>query len=132
MSMNNRSDNRHNVKENTMKTLKKVVLTATVVAIGATFSAKAGEPPYSPKAKEQAASSRKVPIAQNEVNLAANLPYGNVKAVEITQSIRKVSGTNNDIDLAHATRPSLAPKDPRIDIAWRENATLEFQIAPTK
>ena len=115
-----------------MKTLKKVLLTAAVVAIGATFSAKAGEPLYSPKAKEQAASLRKVPTAQNELNLAANLPYGNAKALEIAQSIRKVPGTNNDFDLVHATRPSLAPKDPRFDIAWRENATREFQIAPTK
>ena len=131
-NMNSRPNDRHDMKDNTMKTLKKVLLAAAVVAIGTTLSAKAGEPLYSPKAKELAAALRKVPIAENEPNLAANLPNGNAKAWEVAQSLRRVPGTGTDIDLAHATRPMLSPKDPRFEVAWRENAEREFQIAPVK
>jgi hypothetical protein len=120
------------MKVNNMKTLKIALLTAAVVAIGTTLSAKAGEPLYSPKAKEQAESLRKVPIAENEVNLAANRPDGNAKAWEVAQSLRRVPGTGADIDLAHATRPTISPKDSRFEAAWRENAEREFQIAPVK
>jgi hypothetical protein len=103
-----------------------------VVAMGATLSTKAGEPLYSPKAKELAESLRKVPTSQSDVNLAAIRPTGNAKASELAQSLHKVPGIAADVDLAHATLPTFAPKDPRFDFAWRENAVREFQIAPAK
>jgi hypothetical protein len=120
------------MKEHDMKTLKKFLVAAAAVAVGAALSAKAGEPLYSPKAKELAASFRKVPVAQNEINLAANRPAGNAKAAELAQSLRKVPGIAADIDLAHAARPTFAPKDPRFDVVWRENAVRQFQIASVK
>jgi hypothetical protein len=115
-----------------MKTEKRLLVVAAAVALGVALSAKAGEPLYSPKAKELAESVRKVPTSQSDVNLATIRPNGSPKAWELAQSLRKVPGIAADIDLAHATRPAFAPKDPRFDVAWRENAEREFQIAPLK
>ncbi len=116
-----------------MKTLKNLLVAAAVVALGATLSANAGEPLYSPKAKELADSLKKVPgTSVGNVNLAANRPIGNAKAWELAQSFRKVPSTGTSVDLAHAPRPTLSPKDPRYEAALRANATREFQIAPVK
>jgi len=115
----------------TMKTLKNLLVVAAVVAVGAAFSANAGEPLYSPRAKELANSLRKVPSTPSDVNLAANRPVGNAKAWDLAQSLRKVASTGSSIDLAHAPRPTMSPKDPRFEAALRANAS-EFQIAPVK
>jgi len=113
-----------------MKTLKTLLLIAAVAAIGATFSAKADEPLYSPKGKEQADSHRTVATSQTDVNLAAIPPAG--KAGDRAQLFRKVPASGPSIDLAHATRPTLAPKDPGFETAWRANAERGFQVAPLK
>ena len=117
-----------------MKTLKHLLVAAVaVVTLNVTISAQAGEPLLSPRAKEQADSLRKVPgMSMNEPNLVTNRPNGNAKAWELAQSLRKVPSTGPSIDLAHAPRPTLSPKDPRFETAWRENAVKEFQIAPLK
>ena len=110
-----------------------LVAAAAVVTLNATFSAQAGEPLYSPKAKALADSLRKVPgMSMNEPNLATNRPNGNAKAWELAQSLRKVPSTGPSVDLVHAPRPTLSPKDPRFETAWRENAVKDFQIAPLK
>ena len=113
-----------------MKTLKNVLLIAAV-ATGTILSVKA-EPLYSPKAKEQAEAFRKSAVSSTDINLAAVRPVGNVKAWEVAQSLNKVGSATTTIDLAHATRPGLAAKDPGYDTAWRENAMREIQIAPVK
>lgn len=115
-----------------MKTLKNLLVVVAVVAVSATFSAKAGEPLYSPKAKELAYSLRKVPSVPSAVNLATNRPIGNAKAWDLAQSLRKVPSTGSSIDLAHAPRPTMSPKDPRFEAAWHANAEREFQVAPVK
>lgn len=116
-----------------MKTLKKLLVAAAVVALGATLSANAGEPLYSPRAKALADSLKKVPgTTASSVNLAADRPAGNARAWELAQSFRKVPSTGTGIDLAHAPRPTLSPKDPRYEAALRANAEREFQIAPLK
>lgn len=115
-----------------MKTLKNLLVVAAVVAVGAALSANAGEPLYSPRAKDLANSLRKVPSAPSDVNLAANRPIGNAKAWDLARSLRKVRSTGTTVDLAHAPRPTMSPKDPRFETAWRANATSEFQIAPVK
>jgi hypothetical protein len=129
---NSRLNGRQNLKDKHMKTLKKLLVITAVVAMGATLSAKAGEPLYSPKAKEQAAAFRKVPASRDEVNLATNRPNGSAKAWDVAQSLRTVPATGPEIDLAHAPRPALPAKDPGYDVAWRENAAGAIQIAPVK
>ena len=115
-----------------MKTSKNLLLAAAVLALGMTFSANAGEPLYSPKAKELAYSLRKVPSVTSDANLATNRPIGNAKAWDLAQSQRKVPSTGTSVDLAHAPRPTLSPKDPHYEAAWRANAERQFQIAPVK
>lgn len=115
-----------------MKTLKNLLVVAAVVAVGATFSANAGEPLYSPRAKALADSLRKVPTVASDVNLATNRPIGNAKTWDLAQSLRRVPSTGTTVDLAHAPRPTMSPKDPRYEAAWRANAEQQFQIAPVK
>lgn len=116
-----------------MKTLKHLLVAAVAaVTLNVALSAQAGEPLLSPKAKEQAYSLRKVPAAASDVNLATNRPIGNAKAWEIAQSLRKVPSTGPSVDLVHAPRPTLSPKDSRFEAAWRANAEQQIQIAPLK
>lgn len=113
-----------------MKTFK-YLLAAAVVTVSVAASVQA-EPLLSPRAKEQAYSLRKVPAAPNQVNLALDRPAGNAKAWELARSVRSVPSTGPSIDIAHAPRPTLAPRDPRFEAAWRANAESQFQIAPVK
>jgi|SRR5579883_102740 hypothetical protein len=116
-----------------MKTLKHLLVAAVAaVTLNVALSAQAGEPLYSPRAKALADSLKKVPAVASDVNLATNRPVGNAKAWEFAQSLRKVPSTGPSVDLVHAPRPTLSPKDPRFETAWRENAVKEFQIAPLK
>ena len=72
-------------------------------------------------------------VTGQSVDLAhGNIQYGNAKAQQIAASLRKVPGTGPSIDLAHAQRPTMSPKDPRYEAALRANAEREFQIAPVK
>ena len=115
-----------------MKILNQLLVAAVAVVSLTAFSAQAGEPLYSPKAKALADSLRKVPAVASDANLATNRPIGNAKAWELAQSLRKVPSTGPSVDLVHAPRPTLSPKDSRFETAWRENAVKEFQIAPLK
>ena len=117
--------------------MKTNILLAIAVAgaFGLAASAHAGDALLSPKAQALADSLKKVPgTSVNQPNLATNRPVGNAKAWELAQSLRKVPSTGPSIDLAHAPRPTMSPKDPRYEVALRENATkqLEVQIAPLK
>lgn len=108
------------------------LLAAAVLALGVSLSAQAGEPLLSPRAKEQADSLRKVPAVPNQVNLALDRPAGNARAWELARSVRSVPSSGPSVDLAHAPRPTLSPRDPRFEAAWRANAERQFQIAPVK
>ena len=115
--------------------MKKTILLAIAVAGVFTLaaSAQAGESLLSPRAQEQAYSLRTVPTVASDVNLAVNRPSGNVRAWESAQSLRKVAGTNHDIDLAHAPRPTMSPKNPDYADALRANAIYQqIQVAPLK
>lgn len=114
-----------------MKTTILVAIAAAGV-FALTASAQAGEPLLSPKAKEQAYSLRRVPTVASDVNLIKNRPLGNAKAWALAQSFKTVPSTGNGIDLAHAPRPTMSPKDPRYEAALRENAAKNFQVAPLK
>lgn len=114
-----------------MKTIKTLLLTTAVVALGVTFSVKADQSMYSPKAKEQADSLRTVATSQTDADLAVGRPNGNVRAWRLSQSLHTASADNN-VDLAHAQRPALTAKDPNYDAAWRNNAEHQVQVAPMK
>lgn len=45
---------------------------------------------------------------------------------------RGVASTGPTVDYVHAPRPTMSPKDPRFESAWRANAEREFQVAPLK
>jgi len=113
--------------------MKKTILLAVAVAGMFTLaaSAQAGEPLHSPKGQEQANSLRKVPGTTPDM-IDRSVKAGSPKAIELANSLRKVPSTGNSIDLAHAPRPTMSPKDPRYEVALRENATKSFQVAPLK
>ncbi len=111
----------------------------TLLAIGAAgiftlaASAQAGEPLHSPKGQDQAYSLRKVPGTTPDM-IDRSVKLGSPKVIEFAHSLRRVPSTGASIDLAHAPRPTMSPKDPRYEVALRENAAkqVEFQIAPLK
>ena len=116
--------------------MKTTTLLAIAVASAFTLavSARAGDVVMSPRAQALADSLKKVPstASANDVNPAANRPIGSPKARELAQSLKKVPSTGSSIDLAHAPRPTMSPKDPRYETALRENAMKNFQVAPLK
>ena len=115
-----------------MKTMKHLlVAAAAVVTLTLTSNAQAGEPLLSPRAKEQADSLRKVAGTTTDT-IDRSIQPGTPKGRELAYSLRKVPSTGPSVDLVHAPRPTLSPKDPRFETAWRENAVKEFQIAPLK
>ncbi len=116
-----------------MTTMKKTLLLAVAVAGVFSFAAgaNAGEPLMSPRAKALADSLRKVPGTTTEM-LDRSVKPGSPKAIALAESLRKVPSTGSTVDLVHAPRPTLSPKDPRFETAWRENAVKEVQIAPLK
>jgi hypothetical protein len=117
------------------KIMKKTILLAIAAAGIFTFtaSAQAGEPLLSPKAQEHANSTRKVPGTTPDM-IDRSIKIGSPKALELAQSVRKVPSTGPSVDLAHAPRPTMSPKDPRYEVALRANAAsrAEVQIAPLK
>jgi len=113
-----------------MKTMKHL-LVAAAAALTLTVGAQAGEPLLSPKAKDLADSLRKVPGTTPDL-IDRSVQSGSPKGRDLAYSLRKVPSTGPSIDLAHAARPTLSPKDPGFETAWRENAVKVFQIAPLK
>ena len=113
--------------------MKKTLLLAVAVAGVLSFAAgaNAGEPLMSPRAKALADSLRKIPGTIPDM-IDRSVNAGSPKAIELANSLRKVPSTGSTVDLAHAPRPTLSPKDPRFETAWRENAAKEIQIAPVK
>jgi hypothetical protein len=115
-----------------MKTLHQLVIAAAVAAaINVASSARADEPLFSPKAKENQIRTMSS-VAANEPNLAANRPAGNAKAADLAQSFRTVHSMGPSVDIAHAPRPNLSPKDSNFEAAWRANAQQQYQVAPLK
>jgi hypothetical protein len=115
-----------------MKTFNSL-LAAAVVSVGVAVSAQAGEPFLSPRAQDIARSLKTVPTqSEKNPNLLANRPVGNARAWALAQSLRTVPGARSSVDLAHAQRPTLSPKDPSFESAWRANAENTVQVAPLK
>ena len=112
--------------------MKKTLVLAVAVAGIFTLvaGASASEPLLSPKAKELADSLRKVPGTTPDM-IDRSVKAGSSKAIELANSLRKLPSTASTVDRVHAPRPTLSPKDPRFETAWRENVK-EFQIAPVK
>jgi hypothetical protein len=114
--------------------MKKIIL-AVAVAGALTFvaNANAGDAIMSPKAQEQADSHRTVSGTTPDM-IDRSIRAGSPKQVEFAASLRTVPSIGPSVDLAHAPRPNLSPKDPNYDIAFRENAMkqLDIQVAPLK
>jgi hypothetical protein len=115
--------------------MKKLSHAVTAIAALGLFSrilsAQAGEPLLSPRAR--ANQIRVVPGSSvGDKDFVHNIEYGNAKARQLAYSLRTVAGAGRDIDLAHAPRPKLSPKDPRFEAALQANAVSQFQVAPLK
>ena len=54
------------------------------------------------------------------------------KLRQMIDDSRGVASTGPTIDYVHAPRPTMSPKDPRFEAAWRANAEKQFQVAPMK
>ena len=115
-----------------MKPLNHLLIAAAVgVTLSAAFSARADEALLSPRAKEN--QIRVAPgTSADEPNLVANRPAGNAKAADLAQSLRTVPSNALSMNVSHAPRPTLSPKDPRFEAAWRSNAEQKVQVAPLK
>ncbi len=113
--------------------MKKNLLFAVAAAaiFTLTASANAGEALLSPRAKEQADSLKKVPGMTTDM-VDRSIQPGTPRSRELAYSLRTVPSTGPSIDLAHAQRPTLSPRDPRFETALRANAEREFQVAPLK
>ena len=115
--------------------MKTNILLAIAVAgaFGLATRAHAGDALLSPKAQAFADSLKTVPGTTSDM-IDRSVKVGSPKAIELAHSLRKVPSTGPSIDLAHAPRPTMSPKDSRYEMALRENATkqLEVQIAPLK
>lgn len=114
--------------------MKKTILLAVAVAgvFALTSNAFAADALMSPRAQEQANSLKKVSGTTPDM-IDRSVQTGSPKSIALAQSSRKVAGTNNDLDLAHAPRPNMSPKDPRYETALRENAmNQQIQVAPLK
>jgi hypothetical protein len=85
----------------------------------------------SPRAKALADSLSKIPGTTPEM-IDRSVKPGSPKAIELANSLRKVPSSASTVDLVHAPRPTLSPKDPRFEIVWRENVVKEVQVAPLK
>lgn len=112
-----------------MKTTK-YLLVAALAAVTFTLTAQAGEPLLSPRAKEQADSLRKVPGTTADM-IDRSIQPGTPRSRELAYSLRTVPSTGTSVDVVHAPRPTISPKDPRFEAAWRANAE-QFQVAPLK
>jgi len=118
-----------------MKKLNYLLVAAAAVAtVTTTFSARAGEPLLSPRA--QSNQTRTVPAgtSANDPDLIRDFQNrpGSPKSKQLADSVRTIPGSGPSIDLAHAPRPTLSPKDSRYEAALRENAMKKFEIAPLK
>lgn len=120
-------------KKEKEKFMKKTnpLLAAAVVTLGVALSAQAGNVLMSPKAKEQANSQRKA-VAMTSDHLNRTIKPVSPRYAEFQRSIKTVQTSGANIDLAHATRPTLSPRDQRYQAALQANAAKEFQVAPLK
>jgi hypothetical protein len=84
-----------------------------------------------PKAKEQQAALKSVPGTTTDM-VDRSLGEGTPKSRDVAYSMRKVPASGPEIDMASAPRPVYAPKDPRYEVALRDNAIREVEVAPLK
>ena len=120
-----------------MKKLNHLMLAAAAaVTFTAALSVQANEPFYAPRQKELMDSLRTVPGTTPDM-IDRSIPNGSPKGRQQAARLVRVRSTGPAIDLAHAPRPLMAPKDPRYEVALyqnaeREFAEQEFQVAPLK
>jgi hypothetical protein len=114
--------------------MKKTILLAVAVAgvFTLTSNAFAADALMSPRAQEQAYSLKKVSGTTPDM-IDRSVQAGSPKSIALAQSLRHVAGTNTDLDLARAPRPTMSPKSPGYEAALRENAiNQQIQVAPLK
>jgi hypothetical protein len=109
----------------------KYLLAAVVATFSVALSAQADEALMSPKARAQAESLRIVPGTTPDM-IDRSINAGSPKYAAFQHSLRRVPSAGPSLDLAHAPRPMLSPKDPRYETALRENAAKQFTIAPLR
>ena len=111
-----------------MNTLNRLCA-AAAAALTLNLTLHASEPVLSPKAAQFQHELRKVAGAPSAVELTNDRPAGNAAAWSLAQDLRKVPRTGLDIDLAHAQKPTLSPKDSRYESMLRENAFRQRESA---
>ena len=114
-----------------MQKLSFLAAVAAILTLNVTLSTRADEPLLSPRAKSN--QTRVVPSAGvSEPNLVAIRPIGNARAWQLDRSLRTVPSTGPSVDLAHAPRATLSPKDPGYEAAQRAIIAQQYQVAPLK
>ncbi|HXT12589.1 MAG TPA: hypothetical protein VN873_13580 [Candidatus Angelobacter sp.] len=112
---------------------KNLILAVVVSAFTLAASAYAGDAVMSPKAQELADSLKMAPGSTPDM-LDRSLKSAPPKVVAMRESLRTVPSAGPTVDLAHAPRPTMSPKDPQFEMAWRSNAMMQsdIQVAPLK
>jgi len=107
-----------------------LIAAVTVVTLSTSHSVRADEPllRYPKNHVIQVVPGSSV----GDPDLLKDRPSGNAKAWELARSLRKLPNLGSSVDLVHSSRPTMSPKDPRFETAWRENAGSQFQNAPLK
>lgn len=115
-----------------MKTTKVLLLGAVVTAF--TFSSFAVEPLLSPRA-----AGNQIKHVTSAVDApTVTITYVNTTSTLLSpraqgNQIRHVAGTNNDVNLVTAWRPTMSPRSPGYEAAVREHAiNQQIQVAPLK
>jgi len=108
-----------------------LLFAVAVVAIGLAGQAGAGEALLSPRAKSN--QTKVVPgKSSGYLDQKRNIEYGNAKMRQLAHDFRKVPTKGINIDLAHAPRPLMSPKDPRYEAALRQNAVRQSKVVALK
>jgi len=108
-----------------------LMLAVAVVAVGLAGQVGAGEALLSPRAKSN--QTKVVPgRSSGTLDQKRNVEYGNAKMRQLAHDFRKVPAEGINIDLAHAPRPLMSPKDPRYEAALRQNAMGQSHVVALK
>jgi hypothetical protein len=113
-----------------MKTMNKTIVAAAVAVVLTTVNyAKADDQVYLSPQAETTQIHVLDGLQNNDPDLLANRPTGNVRGWETAQSLMKTTDTET-ADLSHGPTPTMTPRNPNYAQAVAD--LREVQIAPLK
>jgi hypothetical protein len=111
--------------------MKHTLLLIATAASLATLGTASADSVLSPKAQALADSFRATGSGSADT-IDRSVAVGSPKSRAWSESLRKVSGSDNAADLAHGPSPTMSPKDPNYNAALLQLRSKEFHVAPLK